>query len=148
MSADVPPHRFPQPEWNDPTSVDTALEALRDAHDESSADEACDRLLWALGSNHEGTFYPVVLAVLPEIGPILQHGSAWSQRAAMEALIDLGGTFVPEDGHEVHGGVSVQQAVRAFIRAMRDVVAPLAAGDDARARSANELVELIDDLAD
>jgi hypothetical protein len=136
---------FPQPESNDPGSVDAALEALRTAHDESSAHEAYDAFLWAMGNNHAGTFYPIVLAVLPEIEQILKSGQAWAQRAVMESLIDLGGSFVPEQGHESYLGASVQETLKASIHSMRQYIAPLASGNDARARSAMDLLELIDD---
>lgn len=63
----------------------------------------------------------------------------------MEALIDLGGSFVPEVGHENHLGASVQQTLQAFIQGMRDHIALLANGSDARAASASDLLELIDD---
>lgn len=137
--------QFPQPESNDPHAVETALLSLRAAYDESSSKEAYDAFLWAVGNNHAGTYYPVVLAVLPEIEQILVSGAAWAQRAAMEALIDLGGSFVPEVGHENHLGASVQQTLQAFIQAMRDHIALLANGSDARAASASDLLELIDD---
>lgn len=137
--------QFPQPESNDPDAVEAALLSLRTAHDESSSKEAYDAFLWAVGNNHAGTYYPIVLAVLPEIEQILLSGTAWAQRATMEALIDLGGSFVPEAGHENHLGASVQQTLNAFIHSMRDHIAPLASGDDARAISARDLLELIDD---
>jgi hypothetical protein len=139
--------RFPQPESNDPGTVEAALDALRNARDESTAHEAYDAFLWAVGDNHAGTFHPVVLAVLPEIERILVDGSAWAQRAVMESLIDLGGSFVPEEGFENFLGASVQGSLNAFIQSMRRHIAPLAGGNDARARSAVELLELIDDRA-
>jgi hypothetical protein len=138
---------FPQPETNDPGSVEAALEALWTADDESTAVEAYDAFLWAIGNNHAGTFYPVVLAVLPEIEQILMNGGSWAQRATIEALIDLGGSFGPEQGHETYLGGSVQETLRAFIHSMRDHLVPLAVGDDARAKSALDLIELIDDQA-
>jgi hypothetical protein len=138
---------FPQPPSNDPGTVEDALEALSSAHDESTAVDACDAFLWAVGNNHAGTFYPVILGVLPEIERIVVSGKAWAQRAAIEALIDLGGTFVPEKGHETYLGSSVQETLKAFVQSMRRHIAPLATGDDARAKSAAELLELIDDQA-
>jgi len=139
---------YPQPEGNDPGSLFAALKALRDAHDESSAGEAYDRFLWTVGNNHTGTFYPVVLAALPQIEQLLIEGGVWPRQAAMEALIDLGGAFVPEQGHETYLGASVQETLRVFIRSMRPHVLPFAHGGDALSRSATDLVELIDDLAD
>ena len=139
--------QFPQPESNESDSVEAALDALRDAKDESTANEAYDAFLWAMGNNHAGTFYPVVLGVLPEIEQILMTGNAWAQRAVMESLIDLGGSFVPEEGYENYLGASVQKSLNAFIDSMRHHITPLANGNDARAKSATDLLELIDDRA-
>jgi len=138
--------KFPQPEWNDSGSVVAALDALRNARDEPTAHEAYDEFLFAVGNNHAGTFYPVVLGVLPELEQILLHGNAWAQRATMESLIDLGGTFVPEPGYESYLGASVQETLHAFIQSLRRHVEPLTSGSDARARSAADLLELIADL--
>jgi len=126
-------------------SLEKALLALREASDEQAAVDACDAFLWATGNNHAGTFYPVVLGVLPALEQILVSGRAWAQRAVMEALIDLGGTFVPEQGDETYLGVSVREALRTFIHSLRRHLVGLATGNDARARSAIDLLELIDD---
>jgi hypothetical protein len=136
---------FPQPDGNDSGTVGAALEALWNASDESTANEAYDLFLWAVGNNHAGTFFPVVLGTLPGIQRILMSGSEWAQRAAIESLIDLGGSFVPDPGYEMHLGASVQEMLNAFVDSTRSYVAPLANGNDARARSAMDLVELIDD---
>ncbi|KQU67931.1 MULTISPECIES: hypothetical protein [unclassified Rhizobacter] len=136
---------FPQPDSNDSGSVERALVALRNAHDEQTAVDACDAFLWAMGNNHAGTYYPVVLGVLPALEQILASRHAWGQRAVMEALIDLGGTFIPEPGHETHLGVSVREELTRFIHAQRHRFAELATGDDAQATSAADLLELIDD---
>ena len=137
--------QFPQPESNDSQSVEAALSGLRGAGSEAAANEAYDAFLWAVGNNHAGTYYPVVLAVLPEIEEILVNGQAWAQRAVIESLIDLGGSFVPEEGHENYLGASVQDSLNTFIHSMRRHVVPLSEGKDARAKSAVELLELIDD---
>jgi hypothetical protein len=138
---------FPQPESNEPGAVAAALDALWNASDAASADEASDAFLWAVGDNHAGTFYPVVLGVLPEIERILLEGSAWAQRAVMESLIDLGGSFIPVAGHETYLGASVQDTLKAFIHALRPQLVPLMDTGDGRAQSATDLVELIDDQA-
>jgi hypothetical protein len=138
---------FPQPDSNDPGSVEAALDALQNACDKATTDEACDAFLWAMGNNHAGTFYPVVLGVLPELEQILVSGGPWARRAVIESLIDLGGTFMPEAGYETYLGASVQERLRAFIHSMRDHIAPLADGSGACAKSAMDLLELIDDQA-
>jgi hypothetical protein len=136
---------FPQPDSNDSGSVEAALSAIRNAENESTANEAYDAFLWAVGNNHSGTFYPVVLGALLEIEQILVSGKDWAKRAAIESLIDLGGSFVPEDGYENYLGASVQETLKEFIHSMRNHIAPLANGNDALAKSAVDLLELIDD---
>jgi hypothetical protein len=138
---------FPQPESNDPGAIAAALEALRRASDAASADEAADAFLWAVGDNHAGTFYPVVLGVLPEIERIILDGGAWAQRAVMESLIDLGGSFIPQAGHEAYLGASVQDTLKAFIQSLRPHLVPLRDTGDGRAQSAADLLDLIDDQA-
>jgi hypothetical protein len=138
---------IPQPDSNEPDTVEKALLALRAANDEQTAVDACDAFLWAMGNNHAGTFYPVVLSVLPAVEQILAGGQPWAQRAVMESLIDLGGTFIPEPGYETYLGASVQDALKAFIQSLRHHLVGLATGTDARARSAVDLLELIDDQA-
>ena len=144
---------YPQPASNDSSTVAAALDALRNACDELSATDACDAFLWAVGNNHSGTFYPVVLGTLAEIKEILVNGPAWAQRATMESLIDLGGTFVPQAGHLSYQGVIVQDALREFIQSLRPCIAPWAdapdapGAPDARASSAIELLELMADRA-
>ena len=135
-----------QPEWNDAGSVDAALRALQAAHDEASATEAHDTFLWAVGNGQTGTFHPVVLAVFPELERLLRQCGPWVRRAVMEALIDLGGPFVPEAGRELHQGAPVQQVLRTFIESLRDLAARRVADGDVDADSARELIELIDDL--
>lgn len=139
---------FPQPGSNDSGAVETALYALENAEDESTVNEAYDAVLCAVGNSHAGTFYPVVLGVLPEIELILISGKVWAQRAVMEILIDLGGSFVPEEGYENYLGSSVQRALIESIHSMRHHVVALVDGNDARAKSAIDLLELVDDQAD
>jgi hypothetical protein len=137
--------RYPQPEDNDDTTVAKALEALRDAHGESSALEATDRFLWAVGNNHAGTYHPVALATLPALEQIVRSGEAWPAHAAMECLIDLGGTFVPEAGYETHQGAPLIGTLRSAVQAIRPAAAAWIGKGGAAAASAGDLVELIDD---
>ena len=142
------PAQFPQPEWNDADSVDGALEALRKVHDVTSAIEAQDRFLWAVGNNHAGTFHPVVLATLPRLDQLLRGGNSWTQHAVLECLIDLAGSFVAEEGHATHLGAPVQDTLQAFVQSLRPRIAELAEASDVESRSARELLELIDDQLD
>jgi hypothetical protein len=142
------PAQFPQPEWNDADSVHGALQALRNVRDDTSAIEAQDRFLWAVGNNHAGTFHPVVLATLPGLDQILQGGNSWARHAVLECLIDLAGSFIAEQGHAMHQGAPVQDTLQAFVQSLRPRIAELAEGSDVESRSARELLELIDDQLD
>lgn len=134
---------YAEPEWNEDGAVALALQRLRDAHDASSANEAYDQFLWTVGDNEAGTYYPVVLATLPALRALLDAGSQWPQQAVLESLIDLCGSFVPEEGHEVHDGVEVKTTLQAAVHAMSPLVARLASA--AGNERAAELLELIDD---
>lgn len=145
---------YPLPEWSDADSIAAALDDISHAHDEVSANDAYDKLLWAVGNNHAGHFYPVVLAVLGQLQQLLESADPWGQHAVMESLIDLGGSFAAEPGYEEHQGRNVRQQLQAFIQRLRPVIAHMAepeqartmqAVDAARARSAADLLELIDD---
>lgn len=137
---------YPQPDWNGPDSVAKALDALRDANDEISAHDAYDQYLWAVGDNQIGTFFPIVLATLPDLEQLIIHGGFWVQRAVIESLIDLTGSFVPQEGYELYEGIAVQQSLQTAVFAMRSHLLPLATGSDVRAVGATDLIEIIDDL--
>jgi hypothetical protein len=78
-----------------------ALSSVREANDSASSTAAYDKLLYAVGNNHRGTYYPVMLAVMPLLDELLRAGSPWSARTVLEALIDLFESFQPERRYEV-----------------------------------------------
>jgi hypothetical protein len=88
-----------QPPWNEKDSVANALRALSVASSDGS-DEAYSRMLYALGNNHAGTYYPVALAAVPFLGAILREGGPTARLRALDVLIDLVGSFEPEPGFE------------------------------------------------
>jgi len=65
----MPPNyqAYPQPEWNSPTSIEVALSAMDEAATEAESWAAYNDLLFAVGNNHAGTFYPVAVVVIPEL---------------------------------------------------------------------------------
>jgi len=91
---------YPQPEWNNPHDVPAALQALAHADSDAAAQEAYDRVLGALGNNHAGTYYPVVLPAVPFLGKIVKDGPVWARVGALDALIELLTSFEPEPGFE------------------------------------------------
>lgn len=90
---------YPQPEWNTPVSMIEALVAVQGASDADSSKAAYERFLYAVGNNHAGTYYPVLLPALPFLEALLQTGGDWSQRTALCVLDDLIASFQPEPGH-------------------------------------------------
>ncbi len=89
-----------QPPSNAKDEVTNALRALSAASPETS-DEAYSRMLYALGNNHAGTYYPVALAAVPFLGAILREGCPTARLRTLDVLIDLVGSFAPEPGFEV-----------------------------------------------
>lgn len=94
---------YPQPSWNAATSVDAALDGLImvKSETETEAARAQEVLLNALGNNHEGTYYPVAIAVVAHLGTQLEWGGPWPEHAAVGVLLDLAGSFEPEPGYEL-----------------------------------------------
>jgi hypothetical protein len=50
--------QFPGPPDYAPREVEAALASLSKAHDRRSANDAYNRVLFAVGNNHRGTLYP------------------------------------------------------------------------------------------
>ncbi|WP_437653232.1 hypothetical protein [Sorangium sp. So ce1182] len=142
-----------QPEWNKPDEVPTSLRELASCASYAEAQAAYSRYLFAVGNNHAGTYFPVVLATIPFLGEILQGGSELSQARALDALIDLVGSFAPEPAFELiaqHDGQREELAVLLRMQVVR--LSPLIReiGEDPRRgaetiRLARELLEVLDD---
>ena len=104
---------YPQPEWNSRTSIEAALSSMDEASTETESWAAYHKLLYAVGNNHAGTYYPVAIIVIPELGGKLGSGSKWTIHSAVNALVDLCCSFQPERGHEHFEGASVAACIRA-----------------------------------
>lgn len=107
----VPWTSLPQPESNRSDAVPCALRRLGAATSEQQANKAYHQFLFAIGNNHAGSYYPVVLEAVPFLGEILESGDEWAQARTLDILIDLLASFGPEPGHETiegAGGVRLQ----------------------------------------
>jgi hypothetical protein len=138
----VPWSEYAQPEWNSPGSVVDAL--TRVVRGEGSA---YDSLLYAVGNNHAGTYYPVLLAVMPFLEEIVDTGEASSQHVALDVLLDLFGSFRPEPGYEAidlpsGGKRSVEAALGERIHALRPALERIASEGGSNAVLAEELLSL------
>ena len=132
---------YPQPEWNSPDSVSMALEAVSNASDKESSQSAYNMLLFAVGNNHAGTYYPVVLTTFTDIEEILRSGETWPQRTVIEALIDLFISFVPASGQEVFRECSLSDVLRERIIGLKPDFAVIASGTDVAAASARDILK-------
>ena len=141
---------YPQPSWNTAGSIDAAIDKVIMAASQNEATKAHEAVLDALGNNHAGTYYPVALAVVPHLGFQVEWGGPWAQHAAVQALLDLTGSFEPERGHEVLGLPGAQQQVhlrkelRAQVRLLLPVLRSLAEHGQPASKGAQELIELVD----
>jgi hypothetical protein len=127
----TPWREFAQPEWNQPDSIAKALVKVVEAESAASCSAAYDSLLYAVGNNHAGTYYPVLLAIMPVLESILSENAHWPQRAVLSALDDLFASFQPEPSHEQFshpqlGPQSVAAAFQAQVHALGPAVERIA----------------------
>jgi hypothetical protein len=89
-----------QPEWTKSSCVADALIKVSLANDAAAGSLACDQFLYAIGNNHAGTYYPVLLPTMPFLHEILNTGNPHAQTTVLCVLDDLVALFHAEPGHE------------------------------------------------
>ena len=145
----TPWRNYPQPEWNIETSVADALVSVCQASDGNSSSAAYDKLLYAVGNNHAGTYYPVLLAVMPFLEEVLRLGEPWPTRTVLCTLGDLFGTFQPEVGHEsaTHfpGNCGVAQAFSQSVLKLSPILGTIARSCEFNAELATEILGLVNE---
>lgn len=138
---------FAQPEWNESGSVSLALNSAAIAYDANSCATAYTKVLYALGNNHAGTYYPVVLAALPVFESMVQADGQWVQRIALCLIDDLFASFSPEPGYEkasLNGNeIDTEFALRSGALALCPVIQRLANSNGPNAQLACEIVKLM-----
>jgi hypothetical protein len=112
-----------QPRENASDAVPKALLALADAIDEETAWRAYNRLFYAMGNTHAGTYYPIAIFVVPVLAGLIEQGARWPLHVAMNALSDLYLAFEPELGCEVF--VDADAVNRKTMPALEDAIAGL-----------------------
>jgi hypothetical protein len=90
--------RLTQPEWNAADAVPASLRALAMCASEEEALAAYHAVLYALGNNHAGTYYPVTPTAVSFLGEVLVNGGQWARISTLDILLDLYGSFEPEPG--------------------------------------------------
>jgi len=138
---------FPQPEWNNAHSVSNALRAAQSADTKEASSSAYDKLLYALGNNHAGTYYPVALVAVPALEAILREGHFWAKSAVLNVLIELCGSFAPEREFEVFGGEPLSSALSRKVAALLPLIEGLATTSGVVGRSATDLLDAMRDAS-
>ena len=141
---------FAQPSENAPDAVPSALRALADTAEPNDF-TSYNRLLFAMGNNHAGTYFPVVLPTIPFLVEILSQGRLAGRLRALDVLIDLVGSFQPEQGFEQVATPQGQRPLRRLlVETVREQVAEIEkcranAESAEEARLAEEVLSLLQD---
>jgi hypothetical protein len=117
----------PGPKWYRPTDVPLVLRAL--AHNPKGSGDLTSRALFAFGNNHAGTYYPVVLPVIPFLRQILQQGETDARMATMAVLEELT-YFEPDAEFSIVAGpdggdVPLAHLFERAVLSLRDILARL-----------------------
>ncbi len=140
---------YAQPPWNYPNRVEHAIDSVRNANSEASAYAAYHEVLYAVGNNHAGTYCSVAVPVVAELLRTLTGSKPWAQFAAIEAMIDLTGSFK----HEISGflisfpkgsaAIPIEQALVEQVASSAQALAAIAASGGLAAESAKSLLEVL-----
>jgi hypothetical protein len=108
---------FAQPPGNAPSAISDAILRLSAADTADAAELAYNAFLFAVGNNHAGTYFPVVIETLPFLEEIVREGSVVARNAALDVLIDLVGSFEPDpDFQSLPIGSDGERLVRDVLR--------------------------------
>jgi hypothetical protein len=88
-----------------PGETSAALKALAFAESDAAAERAYHRVLFAVGNDHCGSYFPIVLDAIPYLGEILRGGTPHARARALDVLIDLVGSFGPDPDVVTQDGV-------------------------------------------
>jgi hypothetical protein len=119
------------------------------AESDRTAQEAYHRVLYAVGNDHAGSYFPIVLDVIPYLGEILDGGAQHARARTLDVLIDLVGSFGPDPGVTMEQGAppeDLQALLRDRVATLRRLIERLRA--DASAPGVQELArDLLEILA-
>jgi hypothetical protein len=129
-----------------PGEIAGALRALAFAASDDTAQSAYHRVLFAIGNDHGGSYFPIVLDVVPFLGEILESGTRRSRARTLDVLIDLVGSFVPDPDAIPEDSMPPEDlptALRARVERLRPILQTLMADS-----SAPDVQALARDLVD
>ena len=120
-----------------------ACQELLAAHDERSARMGGYAMLDAIGDNHAGTYGPDALLVPAAVTTILGHGSPLACFGAIEALLDLCGTFEPDLAPEDPAAAVLASRLHASAQDLLPMLRDLVDGHGVAAPGAARLIALL-----
>jgi len=126
--------RLQRPAHAMPGPIPAALRALAFAESDDAAQSAYHRVLFAVGNDHAGSYFPIVLDAVPFLGEILASGTRRSRARTLDVLIDLVGSFGPDPGVIPQDGIrpeALPAALRARVEVLRPIIQTLAADSSA-----------------
>jgi len=89
-------NNYAQPEWNNPTSVIDALGSVARCHDGKSSQAAYDDLMFSIGNNHAGSYFPVAVPAISILGDFIAGNNSWALGVALSVLDDYSHSFYPD----------------------------------------------------
>lgn len=137
-----------RPTWSTDDEVASALRDLANP-DDPDRWRSYHRLLSAVGNDHAGTYFPIVLPVVFFLGRIVRRGSPIARLRALDVLVDLVGSFEPDPDHtEVVLGArreSLKFLLVYSARVLTDDIARVAQAprNDEEAKLAKDLLSLL-----
>jgi len=112
-----------RPANGQPGDVAAALKALAFAASEEAAQAAYHRMLYAVGNDHRGSYFPIVLDAVPFFGEILESGTRRSRARTLDVLVDLVGSFGPDPDVVTQDGLRPED-LPVVLRARVEVLRP------------------------
>ncbi|HBL26345.1 MAG TPA: hypothetical protein DD490_05870, partial [Acidobacteria bacterium] len=130
--------------------VAAALRALAFAASEEDAEVAYHRVLFAVGNNHGGSYFPIVLDAIPFLGEVLGGGTRFGRARALDVLIDLISSFEPDPEILVQEGLRPDELpgmLHASVDRLRPILQVLATDSAVPElqRLARELIDSLDE---
>jgi hypothetical protein len=133
--------------WNLEPEVAKSIAELRQIQTREQAslrgNSADSRFHNAVGHDHSGAYYPVVLTSLDPLEEILQKGSAWARFVVVNILFNLYCSFYPVTGDLLQDKV-LGEELQTRIARLVPVFRSLSQADEPDAQTARELVEAIE----
>lgn len=123
------------------------------ASSEEDARRAYNDFLYAVGNNHAGTYFPIILRALPFLEEILRHTGSRAREAALDVLVDITGSFVPDPEYRfiatsAEREVALQDLVYQGIAQFAETITVLAESDVPEVRVRRLAAEVLELLAD